>query len=127
MPMLIGLVQSGNLAQWHHVLACARYDGPTVLETSASDRVHQMKLNTARIRRPDTVNLTVFLLDEPLAIGPIRVSSSSTTAGLQRGRLLARDGNRVGSPHAWLTLPATPSSAKLPEFTLPLLDETYPK
>ncbi|MFK4362346.1 hypothetical protein [Rhodococcus sp. 27YEA6] len=126
-PSIIGLVESGNVAQWHSVLACARYDGSAAYETSTTDPVIQDKLDRARERRLEEQHLTVFLLNnQPLGIGPIKVSVNSKTAGLQRGRLLLRDNNRVGAPGAWLQLPPAPSSQPLPAFTLPLLDATFP-
>lgn len=126
-PSVIGLVSSGNLAQWHRVRACARFDGPTMYEASSSQPQIQKQLTTARDLRPEDL-LTVFLLDRnPLASGHIRVSATaSPTAGLQRGRLLRRDQDRVGGPSAWLDLPPRPTAGPLPDYPLPLLDDTFP-
>lgn len=124
-PSIIGMVEAG-IAQWHRVRACARYDGSTPYETSTADSVVQGEMDAARARRGGK-NLTVFLLDkEPLGIGQIKVSTESTTAGLQRGRLLLRDGNRVGAPGSWLDLPSEPTSTPLPPYSLPLLDSAFP-
>jgi hypothetical protein len=124
-PSIIGMVE-GGIAQWHRVLECARYEGSVPYETSTTDSVMRGKLDAARERRTEE-NLAVFLLeDEPLGIGQIKVSAESTTAGLQRGRLLRREDNRVGAPGAWLTLPAEPSSIPLPHYSLPLLNSAFP-
>lgn len=125
-PSIIGLVKSGNVAQWHRVRECARYDGPGAYETSTAAPSVQAHLDAAR-RRRDHPDLTVYLLEkQPLAVGHIRVSATSKTAGLQRGRLLVRDGNRVGARGAWLDLPHTRSTAELSEYTLPILDDAFP-
>mgnify|MGYP005989607649 FL=1 len=130
-PSIIGLVQTG-LALWYRVHAFARYDGSDVYETSTTDRVLQTKLREVRERRPEERDMAVFLLEEEaLGIGQIKVSSESTTAGLQHGRLLRRDGNRVGAPGSWLDLPSGPTSTplrpySLPGYSLPLLESAFP-
>lgn len=127
-PSILGLVSQG-LAEWYRVRACARYDGPTVFETSAArDPQAQSALDAAaRHRLPAAYPLTAYLLDPaPLAIGPIRVSANAKTAGLQRGRLLRRSGMRVGAEGNWLDLSApTNNLGQLDEFTLPVLDESF--
>jgi hypothetical protein len=124
-PSIIGMVEAG-IAQWHRVRACARYNDATPYETSTADPVVQGEMDAARARRAEE-NLAVFLLDkEPLGIGQVKVSSESTTAGLQHGRLLLRDRNRVGAPGAWLDLPSEPTSTQLPPYSLPLLECAFP-
>ncbi|MDJ0004865.1 hypothetical protein QM616_19250 [Rhodococcus fascians] len=124
-PSVIGMVEAG-IAQWHRVRACARYSGSTPYETSTADSVVQGEMDAARARRTEE-NLAVFLLDkEPLGIGQVKVSAESTTAGLQRGRLLRRDGSRVGAPGFWLDLPSEPTSTQLRPYSLPLLDSAFP-
>ena len=127
-PSIIGAVESGNLGQWHAVRAVARYTGSEVYETSAEDEPTQHYLDAVRARRGHDHEVTVYLLSEtPLALGHVRVSERARTAGLQRGRLLRRVGNRIGGGGRWLTLPSTPSSAPLPEFVIPLQEEAFPE
>lgn len=127
-PSVIGVVESG-LAQWHTVRAIARYTGTEAYETSAEDEPTQHYLDAVRARRGHDHEVTVYLLsDTPLASGHVRVSERARTAGLQRGRLLRRDGNKIGAPDGpWLTLPTTPSPTPLPEFALPLQDRAFPE
>lgn len=132
-PSIIGAVESG-IAQWHTVREIARYTGTAAYETSAEDDPTQHYLDAVRARRGHDHEVTVYLLSEtPLALGRIRVSDRARTAGLQRGRLLRRDGNKIGAPGGpWLSLPTTPSSAplpevELPEFALPLQDTAFPE
>lgn len=117
-PSAIGLVQSGKVAQWHRVRECARYDGPGVYETSTAAPSVQAHLDA--LAAATTPTIAVYLLEEqPLAFGRIRVSATSKTAGLQCGRLLVRDGHRVGAPGAWLDLPHMRSTAELSEYRAP--------
>ena len=115
--------------EWHTVRAIARYTGTEVYETCAEDEPTQHYLDAVRARRGHDHEVTIYLLsDTPLASGHVRVSERAKTAGLQRGRLLRRDGNKIGAPSGpWLTLPTTPSSTPLPEFALPLQDRAFPE
>ncbi|SIS23492.1 hypothetical protein SAMN05445060_4133 [Williamsia sterculiae] len=128
-PSIIGLVTAGSdrVAQWHEVRACARFDGPVVRQMSTDDAAQQKRITDATARRRNTNALTVYLLSDPLAYGQIRVGASATTGGLQRARLLARRGQKVGAPGNWLTLPTKPTTTPLPEFVLPVLDDAFPK
>lgn len=128
-PSILGLVSQG-VAQWYDVRACARYDGPAAFETSAAgDPQAQVALDAAAHHRlPADCQLTAYLLGPtPIAAGPIRVSAKAKTAGLQRGRLLRRSGMRVGAEGNWLDLSGQVNNlAQLDEFTLPVLDESFP-
>lgn len=128
-PSIIGLV-AHHIAEWYLVRACARFDGPSAYETSAAGKpAIQARLDAAARRRlPVDYQLAVYLLEQrPIAVGPIRVSAKSITAGLQRGRLLRRSGDRIGAEGNWLSLPSPADPpTNLNEYVLPVLDEAYP-